>query len=38
MTSVGVKRGELIRAARINKGLKQADVAKLLGKTVSAIS
>lgn len=38
MSDISIKRGKLIKKAREKMGLKQADVAKLLGKTVSAIS
>jgi len=33
-----IRRGEMIQNARIAKGMKQSEIALILGKSVSAIS
>lgn len=38
MESNQYQRAAKIKAARISKGLKQLDLARLLGKTISAVS
>lgn len=33
-----IRRGEMIQKARVAKGMKQSEIALILGKSVSAIS